>query len=109
MATNINIAVISGEIAYVKIKYTQTRKVYASFAIKQPLITMEKGVPVCKDYNYFFCSCFDEAIYSSGLLKEGATATIQGRLSPYKTEEGKTTISLSVEKIDIHGFGENKK
>ena len=60
----------------------------------------EGGVVVIKDYNYFFCSCFEESLYSSGYLKEGVQATVQGKLSPYKTDEGNFSVSIIVERID---------
>jgi len=102
MAYNINIVVLSGEITWVKLKYTSAKKIFASFAVKQPLLVTEGGVVVIKDYNYFFCSCFEESLYSSGYLKEGVQATVQGKLSPYKTDEGNFSVSIIVERIDFH-------
>lgn len=109
MPYNVNIVVLSGVVGWVKDKYTSNGKLYLNFAVEQPLFVVEDGKIISKSIDYYFCSCFDEAIYKAGNIKVGVHVTVQGKLSAYKTKKGDTAYSVVVEKVDTHGFERNKE
>jgi primosomal replication protein N len=104
MGACVNIVVLSGEIAWVKHKYTKTGKMWVSFALKQGVVEYEDKKIVSISYELYFCSCFDETMYMHNSIKEGAYATVQGRLNVYKDKGGKFAFTIVAEKIDINGL-----
>jgi RecG-like helicase len=101
MPSCINLVVLSGEVGWVKIKYTSANKTYVHFGIKQPELIYENNVVVSKSYNYIFISCFDMSILTGKQLKEGVYVTVQGKLNSYQNSDKKANISIIAEKIDI--------
>lgn len=104
----INVMAMSGQIDWVKIKFTSTQKVMMSFAIVQPNFKFENGELVSKSYDRYFCSCFDDTQWLNNRVKEGDNVTIQGYLKPYINSDKKLGVAIIVEKIDVHGPARNE-
>jgi single-stranded DNA-binding protein len=104
MPSCINLVVLSGEVGWVKIKYTSNSATYVSFAIKQPEFEYQDNRIVSKGFTFIFVSCFDLAAWSGKPLKEGAYVAIQGHISSYQTKDKKVSFSIVADKIDISGY-----
>lgn len=104
MGSCINMAVISGEVAWVKQKYTKDGKMWVSFAIKQPYVYFDDGKVKESGYDYYFCSLFDDAQREAGRLKEGVYAVVQGEIKAYKDKDGRPALSIVAKKIDTNGL-----
>ena len=107
MVNCVNVVALSGEVAWVKQKYSSSKKIFLSFAIKQPNVTYENGEVVSRSSDFFFCSCFDHTQWLHGRVKEGVKISVQGKLSSYKTSDKKAALSIIVEKLDVHGLAED--
>lgn len=104
-ANTINLVVLSGQIGWLKIKYTSTSATYVNFTIKQPEWVYENNKIVSKSYTHIFITCFDLTVWSGKPLKEGAYVTIQGKISPYIHKTSKEPrLNIIAEKIDISGY-----
>jgi|GEM_PF-5767690 len=102
----VNLVVLSGEVAWVKQKYSANKKIYLSFAVMQPSITFENGEVTSRSQDYYFCSCFDHTQWLHGRVKEGAKIAVQGKLSSYKKDKN-YRLSVIVEKLDVYGLKED--
>ena len=105
----INLIILSGTIGWVKIRYSTNQATYVDFMIKQPELRYENNKVVESSYIPYFVRCFDINAWSVNSLKEGAYATVQGKVKPFINKDGRTSITIVAEKIDIHGYVEEKE
>lgn len=103
MSIKINIVVLSGEVTWIKKKFTKDSKVYYNFAIKQPAVEIKEGKVTDRWDEVYYLTCFDNVAMKAGSLRVEDDVTIQGRLTCYTNKDNKIQMGLIAEKIERHG------
>ena len=103
MVHEINNVTLSGQVGFVKKKFTSQNKLYIMFTVKQKNFEIRDGQVVGTLYDTYFISCFDDVAVRLGNIKEDDWVFISGRISSYEDEKKKTTFSIIAEKVIKHG------
>jgi hypothetical protein len=103
MVNDINTITLSGEVSWVRKKYTSAGALYIIFAIKQKNIEFKDKVMVGRNDDTYFVSCFQDVAVRTAGIREGDIVAMTGHVTPFTMESGKSSINIIADKIVRYG------